>query len=330
MDNRVKLHACKYAVIRFVPFSETEEFVNIGVILACPTLNFFDFKLQQKRRHARVTDFFSDVGRDVYKEALEMFSQELSRVQGIIHTQEPKSADQIRKLFDALIHPREALIQFSSQRVRMAADPKDMLKTLFSYYVERNFVTPEYKEQVLERRVRTLVHGLKLPAPFRALELGDEFTAAHFPLVQQVNSIPVKAIKPFFLGQSDPSKIISHGGFWVDRIRRMRARNLLPKDILFAVEGPAPNDGKRYSAFREICEDFNSLEIKIAPSNAEHEIVDFAEREIPDGKLNLSEPFEVTYWTSEFGITRDQLEKAIEKVGPSTQKLRNFFDHKLI
>lgn len=282
MDNSVKQYACKYAIVRFVPFSETEEFVNVGVILACPTLGHFDFKLQQKRRHGRVTDFFSDVGREVYKEAIERFSQELTRIKEIANKPKSNSDDQIRKLFDALVHPREALIQFSTSRVRMAADPKEMLERLFAYYVERNFVTPEYKEQILERRVRNIVQSLKLPVPFKALEIGDDFTAAHFPLVQQVESIPVKAIKPFFLAQTDPAKIISHGGLWVDRIRRMKARNLLPQDVLFAVEGPTPNEDKRYSAFCEICKDFNLIGITTLSSNDTPQIVEFAKRQIPD------------------------------------------------
>jgi hypothetical protein len=158
----------------------------------------------------------------------------------------------------------------------MAESPSDIVKKLFAYYVERNFVTPEYREQILERRIRTLVQSLRLPKPFKALELGDEFAAAHFPLVQQVNSIPVKAIKPFFLGQSDPSKIISHGGFWVDRIRRMRSRNLLPPAVLFAVDGPPREDEKRVLAFNEICEDLRNLDIVTVPSQAEHAIVEFA------------------------------------------------------
>ncbi len=29
--------ACNYAIIRFLPYPETEEFVNVGVVLACPS-----------------------------------------------------------------------------------------------------------------------------------------------------------------------------------------------------------------------------------------------------------------------------------------------------
>lgn len=276
MDSNVKLHACRYAIIRFVPFAETEEFVNIGIIIACPATGYFGFKLQQKKRHGRVTNFFSEVGRDAYKEAIEMFSRELSRVQYIAHSELKGSPDGIRQLFDALIHPREALIQFSKPRARMAERPAQVMNTLFSYYVERDFVTPEYKETILERRIRSLVHSLNLPKPFKAAELGDEFASAHFSLVQQDKGVSVKAIKPFFLAQPEPSKIIAHGGLWVDRIRRMRNRRTLPESLMFAIEAPPKADEKRYIAYDEIRHDLQSLNVLTVPSQDENAIISFA------------------------------------------------------
>lgn len=276
MDSSVNMHACRYAIVRFAPFPETEEFVNIGVILACPTLGYFGFKLQQKKRHGRVTNFFPDIARESYKEAIEMFSRELSRIQYIAHSDLKGSPSEIRKLFEALVHPREALIKFSHPRARMAEDPNEILLKLFGYYVERNFITLEYKETILERRIRNLVHSLNLPKPFKAVELGDEFASAHFPLVQEDRQQAVKAIKPFYLAQPEPSKIIAHGGLWVDRIRRMRRRQTLPNSILFAIESPPPDDQKRFAAFDEIRHDLNSLEIITVNANAEGEIIDFA------------------------------------------------------
>jgi hypothetical protein len=276
MDKRMKRYACRYAIIRFVPFPETEEFVNIGIILACPSSGYFGFKLQQKKRHGRVTNFFPDIGRDSYKQAIEMFSRELSRVQYIVHSDLKGSADEIRKLFDALIHPREALVQFSSPRARMADDPSRILDKLFGYYVDRNFVTPEYKETILERRIRNLVHALDLPKPFKAVELGDEFASANFPLVQEDGNRAVKAIKPFYLAQPEPSKIIAHGGLWVDRISRMRRRNTLPHALMFAIEAPAVEDEKRYAAYKEIRDDLKSLNVITVPAQADDEIINFA------------------------------------------------------
>lgn len=275
MERKLNKYACRYAVVRFVPFPETEEFVNIGVVVACPSTGYFGFQLQQKRRNGRVTNFFHDVAKSTYREAIELVTIELSRIQYLIQSKN-SFPEEIRKVFENLVHPREALIRFSAPRSRMAADPADIAQKLFQYYVERDFVTQEYTEQVMERRIRTLVHSLQLPKPFRALELGDELVSAHFPLVQRDDTVPIKAIKPFYLAQPDATKIIAHGGLWVDRMRRMRMRRLLPEAVLFAVEGPTLGDGSRYEAFSEICSDLRELEIDVVPSHAESEIISFA------------------------------------------------------
>jgi hypothetical protein len=43
----------------------------------------------------------------------------------------------------------------------------------------------------------------------------------------------------------------------------------------------------------------------------------------PDrSKINMHEDYEVKYWTKELGVTREQLQKAIEKVGNSASAVR--------
>lgn len=43
----------------------------------------------------------------------------------------------------------------------------------------------------------------------------------------------------------------------------------------------------------------------------------------PDrSRINLSEDYEVKYWTKHLGVTREQLAKAVEKVGNSAASVR--------
>jgi hypothetical protein len=39
-------------------------------------------------------------------------------------------------------------------------------------------------------------------------------------------------------------------------------------------------------------------------------------------RVNVNEEWEVRYWTKEFGVNEDQLRKAVQKVGPSTDAIR--------
>jgi hypothetical protein len=49
---------------------------------------------------------------------------------------------------------------------------------------------------------------------------------------------------------------------------------------------------------------------------------DKANRGEPDrSHINLTEDYEVRYWTERFGLTKHQLEKAIEKVGNTPEEV---------
>ena len=42
----------------------------------------------------------------------------------------------------------------------------------------------------------------------------------------------------------------------------------------------------------------------------------------PDrSRINLNEDYEVSYWSERFGITKEQLMKAVEKVGNSSEDI---------
>ena len=50
---------------------------------------------------------------------------------------------------------------------------------------------------------------------------------------------------------------------------------------------------------------------------------DKAKRGQPDrSRINMSEDYEVRYWTKHLGVSRDELEKAINKVGNSAAAVR--------
>ena len=46
-------------------------------------------------------------------------------------------------------------------------------------------------------------------------------------------------------------------------------------------------------------------------------------REQPDrSKINMHQPFEVKYWTHALGVSREELQKAVDKVGNSAATVR--------
>lgn len=41
-------------------------------------------------------------------------------------------------------------------------------------------------------------------------------------------------------------------------------------------------------------------------------------------RINVHEAHEVAYWTRKFGVTREQLEAAVDKVGVSVEKVQEY------
>lgn len=272
----MKLLACRYAVVQFAPYRETGEFAHAGVVLMCPETGYFDFKLQT-RRTKRITDFFDELPRDFYLRAVKAMSSELERVgQLVADVPSTGSADQLRHLFDSLIHPREAMVRFSAPRAVMTADPAAELIKQFDHQVERTFATPEYVEQAMERRIKALLSGLQLAAPFVPLRVGNDEFHARFQLVQEQDGVQTKIIKPFHLNQAETVGIYEHGDAWLQKIKRLRDRKLLPDAVLFAVKAPALADSKRYAAYSEICSDLHRLAVQTVDESAEQQITDFA------------------------------------------------------
>lgn len=41
-------------------------------------------------------------------------------------------------------------------------------------------------------------------------------------------------------------------------------------------------------------------------------------------RISMSEDYEVQYWTKELGLTKDELQRAVDQVGNSADKVREF------
>jgi hypothetical protein len=272
----MKKFACRYAIVRFLPYPETQEFANVGIVLACPETGYFGFKVEKHRRYGRVSGFFKRLDMAVFGAAMAGFEKELARIAALV-AEERMRGDGLRAAFEALVHPREAIVRFGSPRALLTEEPEQAVGDLFAYYVEHDFATPDHHERVMMKRVRALLNGLRLDRPFREMDIGDpNYAHAKFPLVQRDEERVLKAIKPFFLAQDEANKILTHGGAWVDRIMRLRKRQLLPGAVLFAVEGPAPTEGARFEAYDEICRDLRGYDVEVVPAGQERQIASFA------------------------------------------------------
>ncbi len=76
------MRAARYSIIRFLPYAETEEFANVGVVMFAPTARYFDFQLTNKWR--RLGAFFDTLDRRVFSEGVRAFREELVRTRNLV------------------------------------------------------------------------------------------------------------------------------------------------------------------------------------------------------------------------------------------------------
>lgn len=273
--------ACHYAIARFMPFVETGEFANVGVVLFAPEARFFGFRLLGNR-HARITNFFEQLDAKIFRASMKTFREELQRVDEML---KPMGTDRRLRaldraaatgLWNEIVKPRETMLRFSEPRLVLAEDVPAKLVSLFDYYVERNFATREYQEQLLDRGVRGWLREANLQNRYMPARVGNEEYHAQFPFVALDGERPARIIKPLNLKHPEASRIIDHGGQWIWRINALKKRDLLPKAVLFAVDGPA-DDSARGKAQREVVGELESAGVLVAPYADRQAVIAFAE-----------------------------------------------------
>ena len=122
--------AYDYAVIRVVPRVEREEFVNVGVILSCPSKNFLDAAIDLDE--IKLTALYPEVD-------LESIKTHLSVIPTICAG--GNSAGEIGRLtqrerFHWLVAPRSTIIQTSAVHTGRCHDPRQALKHLMTKMVK--------------------------------------------------------------------------------------------------------------------------------------------------------------------------------------------------
>lgn len=271
--------ACQYAIIRFLPYAETGEFANVGVVLACPAAGYLDARLMPARRTGRIAGFFEQLDKRIYREAMTYLRDELGRIRDLTHKRASTGgAAVVQQAFAGLTRPREALLRFGETRVVLADQPDETLSTLFARFVERDFASKDYHEQMLERGVRETLRKANLRVYFEEGRIGNDDFHINVPFVHERDGRAQLAIKPLDLAKDEPNKVFDVGGHWVDRMRRLGRHQLLPDEMLFAVNLPERVELGARRAADEIVGELQEQGIKVAAVTDVQAIAQFARR----------------------------------------------------
>lgn len=274
MNTRVP---CQYAILQFMPYPETGEFANIGVVLACPEMSYLGARLAPPRRTKRITDFFEGLEARIYREALRYIEGDLKRLSDEVDSRRMRAAT----AFGEITRPREVLVRCGTTRTVMSnGHPEQTLQALYERFVERDFATKEYHETLMRQRLDDLLATAQLRSYYAEATVGDELYPVKFPFVSTNKWGPTIAIKPLNLCQDEPYRIFEHGNAWLGRIHRLRKHGHLPSTVLFAVD--SPRDGaNRLKAADEITAELRGAGAVVSPLADTEAILDVAKRANP-------------------------------------------------
>lgn len=268
MNNNLK--AMRYIVIRFMPYIQTREFANIGIILACPETGYFGYKINHK--YAHLSKFFRHFEAKIYHASIRAFKEELDYIQGL-----NLYGDSLRGTIEHIARPREAILSTSKVGFCLAADEKTELERLFDYYIGHSFAQ-NTQEKVLLNKIQKEIQELNLAEPFKEAKIGhaDQYQV-NFPMVQFHNDEARKIIKPIYLGQDNSSEIYEKADRWQLRFNRLRNMGLLKgTEILMPYQINDKSTPTQNKALSEVLQNFEDNDIIIVSHQERQKIIDFA------------------------------------------------------
>jgi len=261
---------CKYSIIRFQPYPETEEFANIGIVLYATASKRLEFRLLDGKQHARITHFFDDLCKDTFVRTSKIIRAELERIQCYLEI--TSGLD----LYSELIRQRQDIIRFSENRVLFSNDPAATIDNLFEHYVHRSFLHEPTYEEKLKKQVRELLNRFGIGDQYKEDTLGKpEQYEVRFPFVCKTNKHTV--IKPIHFKHDKPSQLIDHGITWLGKVRQLQQHGFIaPNEILFAYDAPEDSQTHLAAAFQGIKQQIEREGIVMANIACQHEIIKFA------------------------------------------------------
>ena len=242
----------EYAILRFSPYIETDEFANAGIVMMGENPNYFGFKFEYSR-YKRMTHFFRDLEPALFKDSVKNLNDEMQRVSNMLVDDAGHTPNFYNEMFQEIVRPRETILRFSNTRAAITDNPNTLLNDLFSRYVEHDFATKQYQERLLEKGVRELLTQANVINNFKQDKVGDQAYSANFPFVSHKQTSVNKVIKPLHLGHDKSTEIYNHGEAWLMKIKRLiNKQHLQPKQVLLSLSPPEGEQNIRQEAYQEI------------------------------------------------------------------------------
>lgn len=272
--NRSYFH---YAVVQFMPFSETREFANIGIVLIHPSTGRFSFKIAPQS-FKRVIQFFDDLDEIVYKRSIKLIQDELEDIRYFIIDNKIKNKP-LEEFFLRFTDVKESVVHYSEISRIAAASAEEALAMLYQRFVGRDFLKKEYREQQMAKALKSRLDK-EITAKFGVKEFVVDIFKINMPLVHEHQSNRC-IIKPLAFHQRSTIQAKEHGESWLNRMNILIENEIIEREqALFTIEKPASDSADLLKVHDLIVNKVDKLGINYLDFEDEEPIVAFAKRHV--------------------------------------------------
>ena len=139
-----------YSFVRYRPYFETGEFVNVGLLICEPEKRKLTYRLVNKN-NKRVNDFF--YRSKLFENIHDTISDELNY---IVNQQFNFTAQEMATFFHHYVDVKEGIVQYSNAIVGMVDDPKVYINNLYTKFIQNAGVKSESQEQTILKHYKAL------------------------------------------------------------------------------------------------------------------------------------------------------------------------------
>ncbi|NBI12527.1 DUF3037 domain-containing protein [[Haemophilus] felis] len=262
-----------YSFVRYRPYFETGEFVNVGLLMCEPERRKLTYRLVSKN-NKRVNDFF--YRSKLFEQIRETIDDELKY---IVSQAFNVSAKEMAQFFHHYVDVKEGIVQYSNAAVGQVDDPQTYFNKLYTQFIQNAGVKTESQEQIILKHYKALfkAENDQILLNYKQHTVKGEMAKFTLPLAlkNDGDNYILKAVKPLAFDQIESPSMIEHCDSWVAKINRANEEGLLKKDnILFTLD--TPDTAKKSNILETIKRTFDQFQIQHINWNEDKYLLQFA------------------------------------------------------
>ena len=233
-----------YSFIRFRPYMETGEFVNVGLFMCDVSNKQMLYKVVQKK-DKRVNHFFFES--HIFENVRNMMVEELSHTVNAINNKTFRTEKELINYFHNYVDDvKEGIFQYSDVAAALIEEaPVKYFDKLFNLYIKQKGIAHPSREEEIIKAYRKMFQGAQNPIlkQYKSCIVKGDLSSYKLPLALESTNSILKAVKPLSFDQTTSANMVEHCDSWIARINRSSQENLINKnDILFTLDTAETKD----------------------------------------------------------------------------------------